>query len=76
MLKGPKGEKRKADVIGNAFHVMRTAKGEIDDATPDDGKDKATQALGATGGKKRTEGMAAERHAEIAKKAASVCWNR
>jgi hypothetical protein len=29
MPKGPKGEKRPADVIGNAVHVMRIATGEI-----------------------------------------------
>jgi len=28
---GPKGEKRPADVIGNAVHVMRIATGEIED---------------------------------------------
>jgi hypothetical protein len=28
MPRGPKGEKRPADVIGNAVHVMRVATGE------------------------------------------------
>ena len=32
MLRGPKGERRPADVIGNAVHVMRIATGEIEDA--------------------------------------------
>jgi hypothetical protein len=32
MPRGPKGEKRPADVIGNAVHVMRNATGEIEDA--------------------------------------------
>ena len=31
MPRGPKGEKRPADVIGNAVHVMRIATGEIDE---------------------------------------------
>ena len=31
MPRGPKGEKRPADVIGNAVHVMRIATGEIPD---------------------------------------------
>ena len=31
MPRGPKGEKRRADVIGNAVHVMRIATGEIDE---------------------------------------------
>jgi len=36
MPKGPKGEKRKADVSGNAVLVMKIATGEVDDAVPDD----------------------------------------
>ena len=31
MPRGPKGEKRPADVIGNAVHVMRIATGGIED---------------------------------------------
>lgn len=30
MPKGPKGEKRPADVIGNVVHVMRIATGEVE----------------------------------------------
>jgi hypothetical protein len=30
MPRGPKGEKRPADVIGNAVHFMRIATGEIE----------------------------------------------
>ena len=65
MPTGPKGQKRPADVIGNAVRVMRIATGEEADDIIDDGKDPAANALGAKGGKKR-----AERNAEIAKKAA------
>jgi hypothetical protein len=47
MPRGPKGEKRPADVIGNAIRVAKIATGEIEEkAAPDDGKDKAAQALG------------------------------
>lgn len=75
MPKGPKGEKRPADVIGNAVHVMRIATGEVDEAAPvDDGKDPAAKALGAKGGKKRAETMSPERRAEIAKAAATKRW--
>ena len=74
MPTGPKGEKRKADVIGNAVHVMRIATGEVDDVTPDDGKDKAAQAMGRKGGRKRAESMSPERRAEIAKAAAVQRW--
>jgi hypothetical protein len=34
--RGPKGQKRPADVIGNAVHVMRIATGEIEDTTEAD----------------------------------------
>ncbi len=33
MPRGPKGEKRPADVIGNAVHVMRIATGELRDTS-------------------------------------------
>jgi hypothetical protein len=35
MPKGPRGEKRPADVIGNAVKVMRIATGEESEALPD-----------------------------------------
>jgi hypothetical protein len=34
MPKGPSGERRPADVIGNAVRVMRIATGEIEDTAP------------------------------------------
>jgi len=37
MPRGPKGEKRPADVIGNAVHVMRVATGEIEETKRDPG---------------------------------------
>jgi hypothetical protein len=36
MPRGPKSEKRPADVIGNAVHVMKIATGEIEDSKADD----------------------------------------
>lgn len=76
MPTGPKGEKRPADVIGNAVHVMRIATGEIEEGAPaDDGKDSAAKALGAKGGKKRAASLSAERRAEIAKNAAVKRWS-
>jgi hypothetical protein len=74
MPTGPKGEKRPADVIGNAVHVMRIATGEIEDAPEDDGKDPAAKALGKKGGVARANGMTPERRAEIAKTAAAKRW--
>lgn len=77
MPTGPKGQKRPADVIGNAVKVMRIATGEeVEDATPDDGKDKAAQAMGRKGGAARAASMTAEQRAEIAKKAAAKRWGK
>jgi hypothetical protein len=76
MPRGPKGEKRPADVVGNAVHVMRIATGEIEDLTTDDGKNAAAVALGRMGGKARAEGMSAKRRKEIAAKAASARWKK
>ena len=50
MPKGPKGEKRPADVIGNAVYVMKLATGQIEEeAKSDDDKNKAAQELGRKG---------------------------
>lgn len=76
MPTGPKGEKRPADVIGNAVKIARIATGEEDDTTPDDGKDKAAQALGKKGGAARAKSMTPERRAEIARKAAQKRWGK
>ena len=76
MPKGPKGEKRPADVVANAVKVMRIATGEEEEEFDDDGKDKAAQSLGRRGGKARAEKMTAEQRSEIAKKAASARWRR
>ncbi len=77
MPRGPKGEKRPRDVIGNAVHVMRVATGEIteDIPTPEsEGKDPAAVALGRKGGKARAAKMTAKQRKEIAKQAARKRW--
>lgn len=79
MPKGPKGEKRPADVIGAAVKVMRIATGEETEDGPettDDGKDKAAQSLGRRGGKARAEKLSAKKRSEIAKKAAAKRWEK
>ena len=76
MPRGPKGEKRPADVVGNAVHVMRIATGQIEDITTEDGKNAAAVALGRMGGQARAEGMSAKRRKEIAKKAAAKRWSK
>lgn len=73
MPRGPKGEKRPADVIGNAVHVMKIATGEIEDTVDDKPKSAAAE-LGSRGGRKRAETMSPERRAEIARKAAETRW--
>jgi hypothetical protein len=73
MPKGPKGEKRPADVIGNAVKVMRIATGEEEDVvTPAS----AGATLGKLGGQARARNMTPERRAEIAKKAAAKRWGK
>lgn len=74
MPKGPKGQKRPADVIGNAITVAKIATGEIEETTDDDGKDKAAQALGRKGGAARAKSLTKERRAEIAREAAKKRW--
>ena len=76
MPTGPKGERRPADAVGLAVHVARIATGEVDDVPPDDGKDKAAQAMGKKGGAARAASMTPERRAEIAKKAAAARWTQ
>ena len=74
MPKGPKGQKRPADVISNAVRVMRIATGEIEEELEADGKDRAAKSLGARGGKARADKLTPERRSEIARKAAAKRW--
>jgi hypothetical protein len=79
MPRGPKGEKRPADVIGNAVHVMRIATGEVEDVVPtpeSQGKNPAAAALGRKGGAARAKSMTAKRRAEIARRGAEGRWKR
>ena len=76
MPKGPKGEKRPADVIGAAVKVMKIATGEIEEDIDDDGKDKAAQALGRKGGKARASNLSKKRRTEIARNAANIRWGK
>jgi hypothetical protein len=71
MPKGPQGQKRPADVIGNAVHVMRIATWEITE-TP--APKSAAAELGSKGGKARAASLGKKKRAEIAKKAAKARW--
>lgn len=74
MPKGPQGQKRPTDVIGNAVHVMRIATGQIEEkAEP---KSLAAAELGSKGGKARAAKTSKAKRSEIAQKAAKARWNR
>lgn len=76
MPRGPKGQKRPRDVVGNAITVAKIATGEIkEEAQPRaEGKDKAAAELGRRGGRARAQKMSPERRKEIARKAATQRW--
>ncbi|WP_422031151.1 RNA-binding protein [Reyranella sp.] len=72
MTKGPKGEKRPADLNRRAFDIVRIASGEAEDATPS----AAAQKGGKVGGRARAEKLSAEERKAIAQKAAKVRWGK
>jgi hypothetical protein len=74
MPKGPQGQKRPADVIGNAVRVMRIATGEESEEL--DSVKSAAAELGSRGGNARAAKLSPERRAEIAKSAAAKRWKR
>jgi hypothetical protein len=76
MPKGPRGEKRPADVIGNAVKVMRIAIGEETEDLDTDRAKSAAAELGARGGKARARKLSPEQRAEIARAAATVRWKK
>src|SRR5256885_13063685 len=69
MPTGPKGEKRPADVIGNAVHVMRVLTGEIED-------NPSASPKRAKGGKARAKALTPAERTEIARAAASARWKK
>lgn len=74
MPKGPHGQKRPADVIGNAVKVMRIATGEEEEEREE--TKSAAAELGARGGKARAAKIAPERRSQIAREAARRRWQR
>lgn len=70
MPRGPKGEKRPADVVSNAVHVMRIATGEIED-TP---APEHARRGGLKGGVARARKLSETERRAIAKKAAKARW--
>lgn len=71
MPKGPQGQKRPADVIGNAIMVARIATGETKECSE---PKSAAAELGSKGGKARAAALTKKRRAEIAKRAAAKRW--
>lgn len=72
MPKGPKGEKRPADVIGNAVMVMRIAKGEEENSLPS--SIRTSFEIAKSGGNGRAEKISAKVRSEIARKATEMRW--
>ncbi len=70
MPTGPKGQKRPADVIGNAVHVMRIATGDEEEGTPNRSPQRAK------GAKARAKALSPEERSEIARAAASARWKK
>lgn len=68
MPKGPRGEKRPADVIGAAVMVGRIATGEIQEA--------AGKPARAKGGKARAKALQPKQRSEIASLAARARWKK
>jgi len=73
MPKGPQGQRRPADVIGNAVHIAEIATGEIEETKL---KQPAKRKSGLAGAKARVEATAAEDRSEIARIAALARWEK
>ena len=73
MSKGPRGERRPADLIGNAVHVAKIATGEIED-TKYEQPNKVR--AGRAGGRARSESLSSDERGAIARKAGTARWDR
>lgn len=71
MPKGPQGQRRPADAIGNAVHIARIAAGEIEETTL---KQPAKRNSGFAGAKARVQNTTPEDRKAIAQKAAAARW--
>jgi hypothetical protein len=71
MPKGPKGQKRPADVISNAIKVARIATGEEKDEVVG-----ARAKGGKKGGRARAASLTPEQRSKIARTAASARWKK
>jgi hypothetical protein len=71
MPRGPRGEKRPADVIGTAVMVAKIATGEIEEELQ---KKSGRVRSGRAGAQARAGNLTSEQRREIAKKAAAARW--
>lgn len=71
MPKGPQGQRRPADVIGNAVHIAKIATGEEQETEL---KQPAKRKSGLAGAQARQENTTDEQRSEIARKAAAARW--
>ena len=71
MPRGPQGQKRPADVIGNAVHIAQIATGEEQETEL---KQPAKRNSGLAGAKARQENTTDAQRSEIARKAAAARW--
>jgi hypothetical protein len=72
MSRGPRGEKRPADVIGCAVAVARLSVGDMEEKlTQPSGKVRS----GHAGARARAANLTPEQRREIAKKAAATRWS-
>lgn len=71
MPKGPQGQRRPADVTGNAVHIAKIATGEIEDTAL---KQPVKRKSGLAGAKVRQENTTWTQREEIARRAANARW--
>ncbi len=73
MPKGPQGQRRPADVIGNAVHVARVATGEVQETGYNQ---PAKRNSGLAGAKARFEKTSSKERKKTAKLAAIARWKK
>jgi hypothetical protein len=76
MPRGPKGERRPADVIGAAIMVAKIATGEIEDTPRRSPAQARAASAGKAGGPARARTLDPEKRREIAKKGAKTRWSK
>ena len=76
MPKGPRGERRPADVIGTAVMVAKIATGEIEERLEPERPATPAAELGKLGGAARARKLTAEQRREIARKGAASRWKK